>query len=85
MKKGLWRTEEQDTFEVAYRMNTRASLRKLFRRYGFMENAFAYPADCRIFARWKLWNSLELGTWKLSERLHLPYPETCLLGIYQRR
>jgi 2-polyprenyl-3-methyl-5-hydroxy-6-metoxy-1,4-benzoquinol methylase len=84
VKKLLWKTEERDTFEVAYRMNTRAALRKLFDARGFVEDAFTYPADCRIFARWKATNTVELAAWKLTRRLHLPYPETCLLGIYRK-
>jgi 2-polyprenyl-3-methyl-5-hydroxy-6-metoxy-1,4-benzoquinol methylase len=84
VKKWLWNTEERDTFAVAYRMNTRTALRNLFGSRRFAEVAFAYVADCRILARWKLWNTLELWAWKIMRRIHRPYPETCLLGVYQK-
>jgi 2-polyprenyl-3-methyl-5-hydroxy-6-metoxy-1,4-benzoquinol methylase len=84
IKKWLWESEERDTFEVVYRMNTRTALRKLLEYHGFREVGFAYPADCRIFARWRITNAIELCAWKLTRWLHVPYPETCLLGIYRK-
>ncbi len=84
IKSWLWRTEERDTFEVAYRMNTRKDLRKLFESSGFAEREFAYLGDCRVFARWRLLNTIELRVWKMLTRAGLKYPESCLLGIYQK-
>src|SRR5947208_2800014 len=46
-KRALWRTEERDTFPVAYRMNTRGALRRAFGAHGFREAGFAYLDDCR--------------------------------------
>ena len=80
----VWKTEEQDTFPVAYRMNARRDLRRLFRAVGLRECLFAYLDDCRTFARFRVANHVELSArWGLR-CLRLPYPENCLLGVYER-
>jgi SAM-dependent methyltransferase len=84
IKRVLWRTEERDTFPVAYRMNTRRALRGLFERHGFREASFGYLDDCRTFGRFRLLNHLELIAWRLLHVLRLRYPENCLLGVYER-
>ena len=83
-KKWLWRTEERDTFPVSYRMNTRKELGRILAKSGFIERDFAYLGDCRILARWKFWNTIELSLWKTLQILGLPQLETCLLGVYQK-
>ena len=80
----LWRTEERDTFPVAYRMNTRRALLRLFEAVGFKEVYFAYLDDCRVFARFRPMQLLELSLWRLLNRAGLHYPENCLLGVYER-
>ena len=85
VKSLFWRTEDRDTFPVQYKMNTRATLRRLVERAGFREQQFAYLADCRIFTRWRALNRIELGLWNACRRLGVPYPEVCLLGVYERR
>jgi 2-polyprenyl-3-methyl-5-hydroxy-6-metoxy-1,4-benzoquinol methylase len=80
----LWRTEERDTFPVVYAMNTRRQLKRLFHPAGFREYAFSYLDDCRTFARFPFLNRLELITRTLLRKFALPYPENCLLGIYER-
>ena len=84
IKRALWGTDEQDTFPVFYRMNTRQSLRELMSVAGFVEEVFFYLDDCRTFARWKLLNTAELCAWKVARAVGLPYLETCLLGVYRR-
>lgn len=84
IKKRLWQTEERDTFPVVYRMNTRAELTELFEGHGFQESFFAYLDDCRTFHRFGWLQRLELCCWRLCRSLGLSYPETCLLGIYER-
>jgi SAM-dependent methyltransferase len=84
IKRLLWRSAEQDTFPVSYRMNTRKSLRRAFEARGFRETSFAYLDDCRTFGRFRVPHYLELSLWKLLRRFGLRYPENCLLGIYER-
>lgn len=84
IKRALWRTEEKDTFPVAYRMNTRRELRRLFDDAGFREHSFCCVADCCVLHRIPLFNWIELCLWRAFKALSLPYPETCLLGVYER-
>jgi len=79
----LWGTG-RETFPVEYRMNTRGDLSALMRDAGFEEATFAYLDDCRTFGRFQFANLLELLLWKGLNAIRLPYPETCLLGVYRR-
>ena len=85
LKRFLWDTEAKDTFPVAYRMNTRSSLRRLFETHGFRESGFAYLDDCRTLQRFRATLFLELATWRLLHSVGVTYPENCLLGTYERR
>jgi hypothetical protein len=85
VKRLLWRTEERDTFPVTYRMNTRRRLASLFKTQGFRETTFTYLDDCRTFHRFRSLHRLELRTWRFLQRFRLRYPETCLLGVYERQ
>lgn len=84
VKRVLWRTDEKDTFPVAYRMNTRAALRRLFTAHGFRETAFAHLDDCRTLARFRVLNHAELLARSALRAAGLLYPENCLLGVYDR-
>lgn len=84
-KRVLWRTEERDTFPVAYKMNTHRALRRWFAQGGFDERYFTRLDDCRSFAGFKSLNLAELSLWKLLHTAGVPYPENCLLGVYQKR
>ena len=84
VKSLIWRTEEKDTFPVAYRMNTRGDLRRVFGRHGFREAAFAFLDDCRTFARFRVLNHAELLARSALRAVGLRYPENCLLGVYER-
>lgn len=84
IKQLLWKTAEKDTFPVAYKMNTRRRLRDLFQHGGFHEQHFAYLDDCRTCHRFRVLHYLELGLWRLLRMAAVPYPENCLLGVYQR-
>ena len=83
-KRSLWRSHEQDTFPVAYRMNTRRDLRSLFTKAGFQEESFRYLDDCRAFGRWRSLATAELLLWKALNAVGLRYPDGCLLGIYRK-
>lgn len=84
VKRKLWGGEDKDTFPTVYKMNTRRDLAKLLAVAGFVEDAFEYLADTRVSAHYRLWNILELTTWRLLGRLGVMYPENCLLGVYRR-
>jgi SAM-dependent methyltransferase len=84
VKRLLWGTEEEDTFPVVYRMNTRPALASLFTQGGFREAYFAYLDDCRVLSRFRATQLLELSLRSAVRACGLRYPETCLLGVYQR-
>lgn len=84
IKRVMWRTEEKDTFPVTYKMNTRATLRRLAAAHGFAEESFAHLDDCRTFHRFRLLNYAELASWKALRAVGLWYPENCLLGVYRK-
>jgi len=85
VKRLLWGTSPRDTFPVAYRMNTRSRLRRLFERAHFREVWFAYLDDCRTFGRFRSANWFELAVWALLQRLGVHYPELCILGLYEKQ
>ena len=82
IKRLLWRTEERDTFPVAYLMNTKSGSGCL-RTNGFSLRYFARPADCRVLGRFRWLHFLELSLWRLCESLGLSYPESCLLAVFE--
>jgi SAM-dependent methyltransferase len=84
IKRCFWGGEEEDTFPVQYRMNTRTRLRQLFYGAGFVERAFAKLDDLSVFGQFKTLNYPELLAWSGLRRLGIGYPENCLLGVYQR-
>jgi SAM-dependent methyltransferase len=84
-KHAVWRTEEKDTFPVVYKMNTRRALREWFGAGGFREASFARLDDCRTFARFRPLHLGELAARRLLGAVGgLSYPESCLLGVYER-
>jgi SAM-dependent methyltransferase len=85
IKKLFWGGEEEDTFPVEYRMNSRATLKTLFESGGFQEMSFTYLDDLSTFGQFRLGSYLELVWWRLLNRAGLRYPENCLLGVYRKR
>ncbi|MGE5178134.1 MAG: class I SAM-dependent methyltransferase [Bacteroidota bacterium] len=83
-KRVLWGAEEKDTFPVVYRMNTRRRLQELFASGGFREVQFFRLDDCRTLAKWKVTSLFELSTWRVLRSAGIGYPESCLLGVYER-
>ena len=69
---------------MEYLMNTRARLNDLFSAVGFREVQFHRLDDCRTFARWRTTFIMELMFWKVLRSVGLRYPESCLLGVYER-
>ena len=82
IKKKFWGTEEKDTFPVAYKMNTRRTLNRLFQQVGLKELDFAYLNDCRTLLRFPLGYRVELMLEHLLRLGGWHYPEVCLLGVY---
>ena len=80
----LWRAKDEDVFPTAYKMNTRDDLRCVFEEHGFQETGFAVLACCNIAQRSRLAHPIELALWRASKAMRIGYPETNLLGIYQR-
>ncbi|AMV38193.1 class I SAM-dependent methyltransferase [Planctomyces sp. SH-PL62] len=85
IKHFFWGGEEEDTFPVAYRMNTRRTLSRLFGRSGFDEVDFLRLDDLSTFGGFKVMNLVELAAWSALKAVGLGYPENCLLGVYRRR
>lgn len=84
IKKLFWTGEEEDTFPVQYKMNTRSELDDVFRAAGLSEVAFAYLDHLALFGEFRLLNLMEMLAWRTFRRLGLRYPENCLLGIYRK-
>jgi SAM-dependent methyltransferase len=83
-KKILWNVGEEGTFPVEYRMNTRGRLNALFAAAGFRNVAFHRLDDCRALARWRITLAAELSLRALLRKVGIPYPEACLIGVYER-
>jgi 2-polyprenyl-3-methyl-5-hydroxy-6-metoxy-1,4-benzoquinol methylase len=84
IKKLFWGGEEEDTFPVEYKMNSRSELRRLFETNGFREASFSYLDDLSTLGQFRIGSRLELWAWRLLRALRLRYPESCLLGVYQK-
>lgn len=84
IKKAFWGGEEQDTFPVAYRMNTRRELHATFAGAGFTQVEFSYLDDLSTLSGFKTLNYLELYGWKALKQLGLRYPENDLLAVFAR-
>jgi SAM-dependent methyltransferase len=80
----FWGADDDDVFPTVYQMNTRKQLAGLFKDSGFQEQYFAYLDDLAIFGRFKRLSYLELLLRSALQKLHIRYPETCLLAVYQR-
>ncbi len=84
IKKIFWGGEEKDTFPVAYKMNTRKTLKNLFEKYDFVEHDFKYLDDLSTSLRFNFFSFFELTVWKFLNFFHIRYPEFNLLGTYKR-
>jgi SAM-dependent methyltransferase len=84
IKHWLWRTDKKDTFPTCFKMNTRDRLRRLFLGVGMQEVAFERLDDCRTFARFRSLSELELKLRAACRFFGMPYPEHCIVGVYQK-
>jgi 2-polyprenyl-3-methyl-5-hydroxy-6-metoxy-1,4-benzoquinol methylase len=83
-KKILWKTEEKDTFPVAYLMNSREELTRVFGRHGFRETYFARLDDCRVSGRFRALHYIELSLRRVFRALRIKYPEYCILSEFEK-
>jgi len=84
LKRLIWATEERDTFPTVYKLNTRKALLEQATKAGFQEVLFAKLDDCRTLAAFRATSFVELSLQSALRRFSIGYPETCLLGVYQR-
>lgn len=84
IKSFLWRTQAKDTFPTRFRMNSKSQLRRLFAGRGLQERLFLRVDDCRTLSRFRWLQALELRTRDLCRLVRMPYPEHCLLAVYQK-
>jgi len=84
VKRFLWRTAARDTFPTAYRMNQRHVLRSLMQAKGFKEESYSTLADASVFWRLPVLRNIELRYWQVTSTLRLPYPDSCILAVFQR-
>jgi hypothetical protein len=84
-KRILHGTVPEDAFPTVYKMNTRRALNQIFASHGFVEESFLYLNDCRALAGWRITSLLELSCERVLRAIGLPYPETCLLGVYRKK
>lgn len=85
VKKFFWGTEAQDTFPVAGKMNTKNALLNLFIEAEMDCLYYKILPDCRIFSRFRWLNRIELMLWRFCRVTGLPYPESCILAVFERR
>lgn len=76
--------DSEDVFPTCYKMNTRSTLRKLFESHGFREVGFMQVDDCVLMNRFPLTHFVELTIWRALNLVGLRYPQTDLLGLYER-
>lgn len=84
LKRILWQSESRDTFPTAYKLNTRRDLRAHTSRCGLEEVFFRLLDDCRVSNRFRMLNWLELQACRVFNAVGLPYPERCILAMYQK-
>jgi ubiquinone/menaquinone biosynthesis C-methylase UbiE len=84
IKRVFWGSEQEDTFPVRYRMNSRRTLRRVFETAGFEECFFTKLDDLSTWSQFRRMNHVELGIWRLLRLAGIAYPENCLLGVYRR-
>lgn len=84
IKGRFWGTQEEDTFPVQYKMNSRERLSDLWTGVGMSEVVFQYLDDLSTWGRFKHMSRLELAAWRVFHRLGWTYPENCLLGVYAK-
>ncbi|MEK6676429.1 MAG: class I SAM-dependent methyltransferase [Planctomycetota bacterium] len=84
IKRLVWDVQKQDTFPAYYRLNTHARLLRAFSDFGFQESLFARLDDCSISGGVQSVRYVDLTLRNAIAKFGLPYPESCLIGVYER-
>jgi SAM-dependent methyltransferase len=84
IKKLFWGSQQRDTFPVAYKMNRPGALKRLATAFNLEPVSVSVIPDCRIFAAFRVLNWLELCFWRACRAFQLPYPESCILAVFER-
>jgi SAM-dependent methyltransferase len=84
LKQLIWDAEARDTFPTAYKLNTRADLDRYASAHGLTERYFSRLDDCRVFTRYRWINYGELSIQRVLKGLGVHYPETCIIGGFER-
>ena len=85
LKRLIWNSEPRDTFPTAYKLNTRADLRRHMLERGLVEEYFAMLDDCSISNRYRVLNWGELALCRSLNAIGLNHPERCILAVYRKR
>jgi 2-polyprenyl-3-methyl-5-hydroxy-6-metoxy-1,4-benzoquinol methylase len=87
VKKWLWGSAEEDTFPVVYKMNTRRQLSTLFSRRGFQELSYSSLDDLSGFSMSSSILRISLACRRILKLIglpFLPFPDRCILAVYQK-
>lgn len=84
IKQVFWGGQKHETFPVHYRMNTRRSLTESVSGAGFTMKSFARLDNLSVLGMFRYLSYVELGLRRALALVGLPYPEQCLLAIFER-
>ena len=84
LKSLFWPGPEDATFPVHYRMNTPRKLAAVLAGAGFSLVTMARLDDLSVFGRFRRLSYAELVVRKGINLFGLPYPEHCLLAVFQQ-
>jgi 2-polyprenyl-3-methyl-5-hydroxy-6-metoxy-1,4-benzoquinol methylase len=84
VKRVLWGTDRQETFPTVYGLNQRRILSRTMAKAGFNERLCVALPDASLCWRVPLLRDVELGSFKLFNRLGMPYIDSCILAAYER-
>lgn len=84
-KRALWQTEDKDSFPTMYRMNRKSKLCTMMSAHGFQTNMVSVVPDASIFWRFPKIRNAELAFLRGTQKLGLPYPDTCLLATFTKK
>ena len=81
----FWGGEEKDTFPIAYKMNSRKELNKLFVDGGeYEELVFEYLDDVSATIEFRFLNVLEMLFWVCMSKMGIRYIENNILAVYRK-
>ncbi len=85
IKKIFWGGEEKDTFPVAYKMNSKVDLDKLFLSGNeYSPVMFTYLDDVSATIEFDVLNRIEMIFWKICKIIGVRYIENNILAVYRK-